>query len=176
MQKSLLQQQQAIIPIAAYAANGDISRLSQALKDGLDQGLSIAEIKEILVQCYAYAGFPRSLNALAAFMQVLEQRKVNGIHDVEGKTNNILPNDYQALEYGTLNLTRLVGQPVKGALFEFAPAIDQYLKAHLFGDIFFKGCVELARSRNCHIEYAFGLRWSRQPASIPSSYCTKPRG
>jgi 4-carboxymuconolactone decarboxylase len=26
--------------------------------------------------------------------------------------------------------------PVKGGLFEFAPAIDQYLKEHLFGDIF----------------------------------------
>jgi len=136
MQNSLSQQQQAIIPIAAYAANGDLSKLSQSLKDGLDQGLTIAEIKEVLVQTYAYAGFPRSLNALTTFMQVLEQRKENGIHDVEGKTNSALPKDYQALLQGTQNQTQLVGQPVKGALFEFAPAIDEYLKAHLFGDIF----------------------------------------
>lgn len=136
MQNSLSQQQQAIIPIAAYAANGDLVKLSQSLKDGLDQGLTIAEIKEVLVQTYAYAGFPRSLNALATFMQVLEQRKENGIHDVEGKTNSALPKDYQALLQGTQNQTQLVGQPVKGALFEFAPAIDEYLKAHLFGDIF----------------------------------------
>ena len=32
--------------------------------------------------------------------------------------------------------TKLVGQPVKGEVFEFAPAIDQFLKEHLFGGIF----------------------------------------
>jgi alkylhydroperoxidase/carboxymuconolactone decarboxylase family protein YurZ len=29
-----------------------------------------------------------------------------------------------------------VGAPVKGPLFDFAPAINEYLKTHLFGDIF----------------------------------------
>lgn len=38
MQNSLSEQQQAIIPIAAYAANGDLAKLSQSLKDGLDLG------------------------------------------------------------------------------------------------------------------------------------------
>ena len=47
MQNSLSEQQQAIIPIAAYAANGDLAKLSQSLKDGLDLGLTIAEIKEV---------------------------------------------------------------------------------------------------------------------------------
>ena len=115
MQNSLSEQQQAIIPIAAYAANGDLAKLSQSLKDGLDLGLTIAEIK-VLVQTYAYAGFPRSLNALTTFMQVLEQRKESGIRDIEGKTNSTLPKDYQALLQGTQNQTQLVGQPVKGAL------------------------------------------------------------
>lgn len=32
--------------------------------------------------------------------------------------------------------TQLAGQKVTGALFEFSPRIDRYLKAHLFGDIF----------------------------------------
>jgi len=30
----------------------------------------------------------------------------------------------------------LSGGPVKGPLFDFAPAVDEYLKTHLFGDIF----------------------------------------
>ena len=34
------------------------------------------------------------------------------------------------------NQTRLIGKPVTGPLFTFAPAIDQFLKTHLFGDIF----------------------------------------
>jgi alkylhydroperoxidase/carboxymuconolactone decarboxylase family protein YurZ len=29
-----------------------------------------------------------------------------------------------------------VGAPVNGPLFDFAPAINEYLKTHLFGDIF----------------------------------------
>ncbi|WP_414628256.1 carboxymuconolactone decarboxylase family protein [Pseudomonas viridiflava] len=40
------------------------------------------------------------------------------------------------LNAGTANQTRLVGAPVKGPLFEFAPTVDEYLKAHLFGAIF----------------------------------------
>ncbi len=32
MQNSLSEQQQAIIPIAAYATNGDLAKLSQSLK------------------------------------------------------------------------------------------------------------------------------------------------
>ena len=37
---------------------------------------------------------------------------------------------------GTANQTKLVGAPVRGAVYEFAPAIDEYLKTHLFGAIF----------------------------------------
>jgi 4-carboxymuconolactone decarboxylase len=37
---------------------------------------------------------------------------------------------------GTDNQTRLAGAPVAGALIAFAPAIDRFLKTHLFGDIF----------------------------------------
>jgi 4-carboxymuconolactone decarboxylase len=63
--------QQAIVTISAFTARGDIPQLQKALNQGLDAGLSINETKEILVQLYAYAGFPRSLNALQAFSDVL---------------------------------------------------------------------------------------------------------
>lgn len=65
----------AIIPIAAFAASGEIDKLKVSLNDGLEAGFTINETKEVLGQLYAYAGFPRSLNALAAFMQVLEERE-----------------------------------------------------------------------------------------------------
>lgn len=42
----------------------------------------------------------------------------------------------KALEIGTANQTKLCGGPVKGALFDFHPQLDEYLKTHLFGDIF----------------------------------------
>lgn len=127
---------QAIIPIAAFTASGDISKLQASLNEGLDVGLTINEIKEVLVQMYAYAGFPRSLNGLSTFMSVLEERKKNGITDMVGYESKPLPTDRTSLEFGTYNQTKLVGTEVKGPLFEFSPEIDTYLKAHLFGDIF----------------------------------------
>lgn len=136
VKNTLSNQQQAIIPIAAFAATGDLESLNRALNQGLDDGLTINEIKAVLVQTYAYAGFPRSLNALAEFMRVIEQRKSQGIDDQEGKDSQPLAQDYNARVQGEQNQTQLVGQPVTGALFEFSPEIDEYLKTHLFGDIF----------------------------------------
>jgi 4-carboxymuconolactone decarboxylase len=129
--------QRAIVPIAAFAASGNISKLGAALEDALSEGLSISEIKEVLVQVYAYAGFPRSLNALSEFMRVTNSRKARGIQDRVGaepsQTSTPSP-----VELGTKNQTELVGSPVTGPLFDFAPAIDQFLKGHLFGDIFMR--------------------------------------
>ena len=128
--------EKAIIPIAAFAASGEIEKLKVSLNEGLDAGLTINETKEVLGQLYAYAGFPRSLNALAAFMQVLEERKSNGIEDVVGPESSPLPTDKTSLEFGAENQTKLIGVEVKGPLFDFSPQIDEYLKSHLFGDIF----------------------------------------
>ncbi|MBE2210890.1 MAG: carboxymuconolactone decarboxylase family protein [Xanthomonadaceae bacterium] len=135
-EQALSSRQQAIAPIAAFAATGDMPRLENALEQGLDAGLSVGDCKEILVQLYAYVGFPRSLNALGELMKVVNERKQRGLHDEPGREPGPVPTGAELLAIGTANQTRLSGAPVKGALFEFAPAIDQYLKAHLFGDIF----------------------------------------
>ncbi|MDB5820129.1 MAG: carboxymuconolactone decarboxylase [Rhizobacter sp.] len=133
----LTARQLAIVPIAALGAAGDIPRLGLALNRGLDAGLTVSDAKEVLVQLYAYAGFPRSLNALGELMRVIEARKSRGVEDAQGHAPvRPIPKGDALRAAGTANQTRLVGGPVKGALFEFAPAIDEYLKAHLFGDIF----------------------------------------
>lgn len=128
--------EQAIIPIAAFTASGEIDKLKTSLNQGLDAGLTINEIKAVLEQMYAYAGFPRSLNGLSAFMTVLEQRKKNGISDSVGHESKPLPTNRTSLAFGSDNQTKLIGREVKGPLFDFSPEIDTYLKAHLFGDIF----------------------------------------
>lgn len=128
--------QQAIGPIAAATAVGDMAQLSAALGRGLDAGLSVSDAKEVLVQLYAYAGFPRSLNALGELMKVLEARRQRGIQDAPGREPGPVPTGKDLLAAGTANQTRLSGAPVRGPLFDFAPAIDEYLKTHLFGDIF----------------------------------------
>jgi 4-carboxymuconolactone decarboxylase len=135
--ESLSVRQQAIVPIAAFGAAGDMPRLNVALHKGLDAGLTVNDAKEVLVQLYAYAGFPRSLNALGELMKVVDARKQRGLQDAQGQApSRAIPKGDALLAAGTANQTKLVGSPVKGVLFEFAPAIDEYLKTHLFGDIF----------------------------------------
>lgn len=136
MNSTLNAKQQAVVPIAAFTASGNIDKLQPALYAGLEAGLSVNEIKEILVQMYAYAGFPRSLNGLETFMTVLKERAAKGLEDEIGRESSPPPKDKTILESGTAVQTQLAGEPVRGPLFEFAPVIDEYLKTHLFGDIF----------------------------------------
>ena len=122
----------------SYAARGNQAGLKQALTAGLEAGVTVNEFKEILVQVYAYCGFPRSLNALNTLMQ-LEEERGNG--DEQGRLPSAKP-EGNSLDYGTENQTKLVGQPVRGKIYEFAPAIDEFLKAHLFGDVFARDNVD----------------------------------
>jgi len=135
-QHPLTAPQKQTAAIAASAATGDIPALNDALRQGLDAGLTISDCREILVQLYAYTGFPRSLNALAELIKVVDARREQGIKDAEGNSPGRLPKPEEMLAAGTQNQETLTGGPVKGALFDFAPAIDYYLKVHLFGDIF----------------------------------------
>jgi 4-carboxymuconolactone decarboxylase len=136
---ALNQRQQSIVPIAAFTADGDIDRLKPALSKGLDAGLTVNEIKEILVQMYAYAGFPRSLNGIHAFMEVMDERQAKGIKDKMGKEASPVPADLNKDEYGAKVRAKLAGldtvpPPAKWQL--FSPVIDTFLKEHLFADIF----------------------------------------
>lgn len=97
-----------ICTCASLEAQGDLERLDPAIRQALDGGVTVNELKEAFSQLYAYTGFPRSLNALGTLQKVLNDRKAKGINDDEGK-----PFDY-----------------------DFCPQDDYYLKSHLFGDIF----------------------------------------
>jgi len=138
-ENTLTPKQQSIITIAAFTANGDMDRLKPALIKGLESGLSINEIKEAMVQLYAYTGFPRALNALGAFKNILEEREKQGIKDTIGKEATPLPANMNKDEYGARVRADLMGQkeiPTPTGYQLFAPAIDTFLKEHLFADIF----------------------------------------
>lgn len=128
--------QQNLVPIAAFTAIGDIGKLQSALKDGLDSGLTINEIKEAMIHSYAYAGFPRALNGLNTLMNVLKERKAVGISDPIGRDASPISTNQSMLEMGKEIQTKLAGHPVTGAVFDFAPVINQFLQSHLFGDLF----------------------------------------
>ena len=136
--KELNARQQSLVTISALTASGDQEKLSVQLNNSLDAGLTINEIKEALVQLYAYCGFPRSLNAINTFKSVLQDRKAKGIKDIPGK-EIIIENTTDKYEQGRKTLEKLTQtpQPKPAPGFgEFAPRIDAFLKEHLFADIF----------------------------------------
>lgn len=129
--------QESIPLIGALMATSKMEKLNAALNAGLDAGLTVNESKEILVQLYAYSGFPRSLNALNELKKVVDSRRLSGIQDVEGKQPMAaIPVGDELRRLGIANQTKISGAPVQGPLFDFAPVINQFLQTHLFGDIF----------------------------------------
>jgi 4-carboxymuconolactone decarboxylase len=130
---------QSIITISAFTAKGDLVQLQKTLSDGLDAGLTVNEIKEVLVHLYAYCGFPRSLQGLNTFMAVLEARTAKGIVDRAGKQATPVKNSLSKYERGKKALETLTDQPErepKTGYAAFSPVIDTFLKEHLFADIF----------------------------------------
>lgn len=137
--KSLNEKEKSIIIISSLAAKGDLDKLKSGLQEGLDAGLTENEIKEVLVHLYAYCGFPRSIRGLQTFMEVLKERKTEGISDIEGKVVSPINNDSSKYERGKKVLGELTKIPQSNTLTgysAFAPAIDTFLKEHLFADIF----------------------------------------
>ena len=136
MDTTLTKKELAIVDLSAATARGDQAALAAALNRGFDAGLTLNEAKELVGQLYAYCGFPRALNAAATLMKAAAERK-----PAEGRTPNPPPQG-KPIDFGTANQTKLCGRPVKGPLFDFHPQLDEYLKAHLFGDIFARDNVD----------------------------------
>lgn len=137
----LTEKQKSIVAISALTANGELEKLKTALNTGLNNGLTVNEIKEVLLQMYAYSGFPRSLNGINTFIAVLKERKTRGIEDPAGEEpkNVTGANKYAK---GKETLAKLSGDPTASTQTEFAkfvPAADIFLKEHLFADIFGRG-------------------------------------
>lgn len=122
-----------LVNLASLTAKAEMDNLKLAVNTALDSGLTVNEIKDLMVQLYAYCGFPRALNALAALDEVVNQRKAEGKNTIEGKEATPLAKDTDVLALGTEVQTKLVGQEVN---IKLSNDIDRYLKTHLFGDIF----------------------------------------
>lgn len=141
LENSLSKQQEKIITIAAFAAKGDLNKLKPELVAGLEAGLTVNEIKEVLVHLYAYSGFPRSLRGLQMLMSVLDERKAKGINDNWGCKASPITDTRDKYERGKEVLAKLSGTtPPKGrpqtGYAAFSPEIETFLKEHLFADIF----------------------------------------
>lgn len=140
--------EKSIISIASLTATGDLEELKTALNKGLEAKLTVNEIKEVLVHTYAYCGFPRSIRGLQTFMEVLEERKAKGINDTIGVEASSITNNSGKYERGKQILGELTGKPQPDTLSgysAFAPAMDTFLKEHLFADIFERDILSYAQ-------------------------------
>jgi alkylhydroperoxidase/carboxymuconolactone decarboxylase family protein YurZ len=137
--QTLSAKQQSIVQIAALTAKGELEALKPALNKGLDAGLTVNEIKEVLVHLYAYCGFPRSIRGLQTFMEVLDERKAKGMNDKTGADVSPINQEQSKYERGKKVLGELTNIPREGpprGYGAFAPVMDTFLKEHLFADIF----------------------------------------
>ncbi|MFV5693665.1 carboxymuconolactone decarboxylase family protein [Flavobacterium sp. LT1R49] len=131
--------EKSIITIASLTAKGDLVQLKSELNKGLEAGLTVNEVKEVLVHTYAYCGFPRSIRGLQTFMEVLNERKSKGIIDEPGNEASAIKEDGNKYQRGKKILEQLTKTPQSDTLTgyaAFAPVIDIFLKEHLFAAIF----------------------------------------
>lgn len=127
--------------VSAFTAGGNIPELKEALAAALDAGVTKNEIREVLLQMSAYAGFPRALNGIMAFAEVSDARAAKGIKDAEGRKSTPVKIDKDRYEYGLKVLDELQKRPADAPKYapryaQEVPAIDEFLKEHLFADIF----------------------------------------
>ena len=128
----------------AWAAKGDLEHLETAVPQALDHGVTINELKDAFAQLYAYAGFPRSLNALGVLEKILNDQMVNEKMVNEKMTKwswgkpfvrpAVWDDAGEVLRIGTAMQTRDEGGTPWD--YTFCPQADYYMKSHLFGDIY----------------------------------------
>ncbi len=137
--QTLSEKEERIVEISSFTSAGNQEQLAVSLNKALDNKMTINEINEILIQSYAYCGFPKSLNAITTFINVIKERKSKGIKDIQGEMPKELTSKDDRDKIGEKTREKLSGRKTVAEWQTFAPGIEQYLKEHLFADIFARG-------------------------------------
>lgn len=130
---------QHITEVAALTGKGDLDKLKIVLIDGLNDGMAVCELKEVMVHAYAYCGFPRALRGLQTLVAVLDERKAKGIEDDWGRKASPITDTRSKYERGRDILVEISGIPADAPKADYAilaPEIEVFLKEHLFADLF----------------------------------------
>ena len=130
---------QHIAAVAALTGRGDLAGLESALAAGLDDGMTVNELKEVMVHAYAYCGFPRALRGLQTLVGVLDGRKAAGVEVNWGREASPVTDARPKYERGRDILAEISGIPADAPKADYAvlaPEIEVFLKEHLFADLF----------------------------------------
>ena len=128
----------AIAKIGALSAASKIEELSAAMEDALaSKTLNQNEVGEICLQLYAYAGFPRSLNAQGALAVVVKSLEEKGVAFDKGVEPAPVPSE-RRYDNGREVINGIFGTNAKQGRPEnngYEATTDVFLKEHLFNDI-----------------------------------------
>lgn len=128
----------SIVLISLYTATNNNKGLEYALYGGLENGMTINEIKEELCHLYSYCGWGNSIRGINLLKDVLHQRKAKGIDDPEGRDATPNFSVESRYEFGARMQCLITGlsEEQLRKKFDFCPLMDKYLKEHLFVDQF----------------------------------------
>lgn len=136
---SLNTKQRAITEIASLTAKSDLAALAKTLDNALDSGMTVNEVKEVMVHSYAYCGFPKALRGLQTLVDVIADREAAGRPVVKGRESSSVNDSRSKYERGREILAEISGVPAdspKAAYAVLSPEIEVFLKEHLFCDLF----------------------------------------
>lgn len=135
---SLDNKSKEIVAVSSLIAQGAIPQLKVHLNGALNSGCSITEVKEIILQMSVYTGFPRSINAMNAFREVLNERKDKGISDLEGSVQDQKTNITDRYLKGAEALSHLDSLQVRKMeenYSDFSPELVKFTFEYAFADI-----------------------------------------
>ncbi|MFV0520990.1 MAG: carboxymuconolactone decarboxylase family protein [Mangrovibacterium sp.] len=108
------------------------------INGALNTGCTVNEVKEIILQMSAYAGFPACINGVNTLKDVLEERKTLNICDKEGKMTDV-DEDANRLQVGKQELSgidRHAIEQLEHSYADFSPELMKFTIEYAYGDIF----------------------------------------
>lgn len=128
-----------VVAVSSLIAQGAIPQLKVHLNGALNTGCSMQEVKEIILQMSVYTGFPRSINAMHAFKEVVDERRSKGIRDVTGDVSNREGgscNRYGKGAEALSHLDTLQARRLEEAYGDFSPELVRFTLEYAFADIY----------------------------------------
>ncbi|CAM3906470.1 carboxymuconolactone decarboxylase family protein [Alkalicoccus chagannorensis] len=79
------QQQRTLITLSSLISQGAFEQLPFHIRAALKAGFSAEEIVEVMLQCSAYAGFPKAATAIRIAGEIFEEKGISAVRDDEEK-------------------------------------------------------------------------------------------
>ncbi len=132
---NLNNKERELITVAALTTLQTLPQLKAHINAALNVGNTPLEIRETIYSCAPYIGFPRTLNAISVFNEVMSERKIKlPLENVATTT------DATRHEKGLAIQTKLYGNEVKNAMSSlpgiYKDAVPDTLTDFCFGDFY----------------------------------------